>query len=292
MSDLALMLKAIEFIEAHLTEEISVADMAEAVSFSLYHFSRTFSRVTRFTPYDYLMRRRLCEAARCLLASDEKIIDIACHYQFNAPETFSRAFKRVFQLSPRQAKLHTGFDPRQLMNRLTPEYLEFLNSSASLKPQLKKLAARRIAGLSTQLGPLDPNRDLSTVWTLLAQAVQSEKIEPSQRDYYGVLMCFPAYPANRYMYLAGTALNEDETVPAFFVQKNLPALDYACFELPNHPQAACFTRNYLYQTWWPRTTNAPPALVELECFSAELVGQAPLIKVPLPQTLCFPLPIE
>lgn len=290
MSDLALMLKAIEFIEAHLTEEISVADMAEAVSFSLYHFSRTFSQATHFTPYDYLMRRRLCEAARCLLTSDEKIIDLACHYQFNAPETFSRAFRRVFQLSPRQAKLHAGFDQRRLMSRLTPEYLEFLNGSTSLKPQLKKLPARRIAGLATPLGPLDPNRDLSTVWNLLSQAVQLEEIEPAQRDYYGVLMCFPAHPANRYMYLAGTVLNEDETVPAFFVQKNLPALDYACFELPNQPQAAGFTRNYVYQTWWSRTTNTPLALFELECFSAGRVGQTPSSGVPLPQALCFPLP--
>ncbi|MCL4303696.1 MAG: AraC family transcriptional regulator [Anaerolineae bacterium] len=292
MSDLALMLKAIEFIEAHLTDEISVADMAEAVSFSLYHFSRTFSRVTHFTPYDYLMRRRLCEAARCLLTSDEKIIDIACQYQFNAPETFSRAFKRVFQLSPRQAKLHAGFDQRRLMSRLTPEYLEFLNGSAPLKPQLKKLPALRLAGLVTQLSPLDPNRDLLTVWNLLAQAVQSEEIVPSQRDYCGVRMCFPAYPANRYMYLAGTVLGEDETVPAFFVQKNLAALDWVCIELSNHPQAACFTRNYVYQTWWSKTTAMPLALVELECFSAEMVGQASLSGVPLPQTLCFPLPIE
>ena len=64
MADIGLMLQAIEFIEAHLKDDISVADIAASVSFSLYHFSRTFSRVTRYSPYDYLMRRRLTEAAR------------------------------------------------------------------------------------------------------------------------------------------------------------------------------------------------------------------------------------
>ena len=83
MSQLDSMYAAVEFIEANLRSPIRVADMAASVSYSLYHFCRTFNAAVRHTPYDYLMRRRLTESARELVESDRKIIDIACDYQFN-----------------------------------------------------------------------------------------------------------------------------------------------------------------------------------------------------------------
>ena len=67
MSTLASMFKAIEFIENNLKREITVADIADAVCYSLYHFCRTFNGAVHHTPYDYLMRRRLSDAARALV---------------------------------------------------------------------------------------------------------------------------------------------------------------------------------------------------------------------------------
>jgi AraC family transcriptional regulator len=58
------MIEALDDIEQHLTAEIQVADIAAAVSYSLYHFCRIFGQVVHHNPYDYLMRRRLSEAAR------------------------------------------------------------------------------------------------------------------------------------------------------------------------------------------------------------------------------------
>ena len=90
MPDLAVICRALEFVEENLKDEISVGDMASAVGYSLYHFCRTFNEATHQTPYSYLMRRRLTEAARVLLSTDDKIIDVALDYQFGNPETFSR----------------------------------------------------------------------------------------------------------------------------------------------------------------------------------------------------------
>lgn len=292
MSDIGLMLEAIEFIEAHLTEEIAVADVAESVSLSLYHFSRTFSRVTRHTPYDYLMRRRLCEAARSLLESDEKIIDIAFEYQFNAPETFSRAFKRLFDLQPRQVKSQQWLDHRRLMTKPTLEYLEFLNRGVPSKPALKKMPPIRIAGIAAQTNAVDANNTILTLWNLLGQEIRFGELKFHKRDCYGIMMFFPSCPATRCMYLAGISLMEGEEVPAFLVQKNIPAMEYACFELPEQANAAGLTRNYMYHTWWPKATNSPLAIFEIECFSDFLDRQSMPINVPFPKSLCFPLAVE
>jgi AraC family transcriptional regulator len=93
---------AIEFVETNLTEEMTIADMADAVFYSLYHFCRMFNGIVHHTPYDYLMRRRLSKSARELIETDKKIIEIAFDYQFNSPETYARAFKRMFDMQPSQ----------------------------------------------------------------------------------------------------------------------------------------------------------------------------------------------
>ncbi len=43
MSNIPAMTKAVEFIEDNLKEDIAVADIADAVSYSLYHFCRMFN---------------------------------------------------------------------------------------------------------------------------------------------------------------------------------------------------------------------------------------------------------
>jgi len=51
-------LAALGYIEQHLCEPIMVSDIARAAGYSLFHFIRTFNKIVRHTPYDYLMRRR------------------------------------------------------------------------------------------------------------------------------------------------------------------------------------------------------------------------------------------
>lgn len=292
MSDICSVLKAIEFIEAHLTKAITIADVAESASFSLFHFSRTFGRIVRHTPYDYLMRRRLSEAARCLLESDEKIIDVAFKYQFNAPETFSRAFKRMFNCQPRQVKSQQGLDQRQLLPKPTLEYLEFLNGAVNLTPKLKRLPPTRIAGIAAPINTVDSQDTIATLWNLLGQEIHFGELGPPHRDCYGVLMFFPLCPATHYMYLAGISLSEGEKPPSFFVQKDIPAMEYVCFELSAQTGAAAFTRYYTYHTWWPKATVSPLGIYEIEYFADFPDRREIPINALLPRSLCFPLATE
>jgi AraC family transcriptional regulator len=93
---------------------------------------------THHTPYDYLIRRRVSEAARALLETDNRILDIAFDYQFNNPETSSRAFKRMLGLQPSQWRVQGQANPGQpvgrLMPRLTLAHLEQIDKGPYLKP--------------------------------------------------------------------------------------------------------------------------------------------------------------
>jgi len=181
MSQLAAICQAVDFVEAHLKDEIAVADMATAAAYSLYHFCRTFNSVVHHTPYDYLMRRRLSESARDLVETDRRIIDIAFDYRFNSPETYSRAFKRMFGLQPSQWKARGRVDERFLMSRLTLEHLEHINKGDFLRPVLEEKEAFQVTGIMTlvQNNPAI----IPQLWEMLAQELKGT---PGIKNYCGI----------------------------------------------------------------------------------------------------------
>ena len=108
--------KAIEYMEEHLTEQVTTGDVADHVNLSVFHFHRAFTMFTEMSPADYLRKRRLSQAGAELVNGDEKVIEIALKYGYETPESFSKAFTRFHGISPMQAKKGS---PIQFMSRYT-----------------------------------------------------------------------------------------------------------------------------------------------------------------------------
>ncbi|MPL98865.1 Transposon Tn10 TetD protein [bioreactor metagenome] len=94
--------KSIEYIELNLMQKIELKDIADNVFLSKYHFHRVFHSVVGEPVAEYIRRRKLMESANELLNTDDKIVDIAFKYQFSSQEVFSKAFKRLYGISPRE----------------------------------------------------------------------------------------------------------------------------------------------------------------------------------------------
>jgi AraC-like DNA-binding protein len=100
VSHVASVTKALNFIESNLRREITVDNIADAVHFSTSHFHALFTKVTGRTVADYVRGRRLACAALDLALSQKQIIDIAFEYRFDSQEAFTRAFRRVYGVTP------------------------------------------------------------------------------------------------------------------------------------------------------------------------------------------------
>jgi AraC family transcriptional regulator len=100
--------KAIDFMEDHLLEGISIESIAKQANVSEFHFQRIFSVLTDITVGEYLRRRRLTLAAQELSTGDRRIIDIALKYGYDTPESFSKAFRRQHGITPSQARNYKG----------------------------------------------------------------------------------------------------------------------------------------------------------------------------------------
>lgn len=92
--------KTILFIESHLTASFTVEDAAREAGYSYYHLNRQFSAVLGESVGSYIKKRRLSHAARELIYTERRIIDIALDHGFESSEAFSRAFKAVYHTSP------------------------------------------------------------------------------------------------------------------------------------------------------------------------------------------------
>lgn len=93
--------RVIDYIEAHLTEDISLSDLALVAGLSKFHFSRLFKQTIGLTPHKYLLKRRIEKAARVLKRGHLSIADVAFMFGFTDQSHFTRAFKQVKGVTPR-----------------------------------------------------------------------------------------------------------------------------------------------------------------------------------------------
>lgn len=96
--------QSIGFIEDNIESELNIDEIARAAHASRYHFHRMFLSMVGVTPADYLRRRRLTLAARDLVSSNSRVIDIAARYGYGSPNAFTRAFREMHGVNPSEAR--------------------------------------------------------------------------------------------------------------------------------------------------------------------------------------------
>lgn len=96
--------QAIDYIEAHLTEEIDYDQVAKENFSSPFHFQRIFSILCGYTLGEYIRCRRLSLAGTELAAGNGKVIDIAAKYGYESPDSFAKAFQKFHGITPSQAR--------------------------------------------------------------------------------------------------------------------------------------------------------------------------------------------
>jgi len=103
MDFLSRMNEVIDYIEAHITDDINYNDVSRIVCCDVYQFGRIFSYVVGISLAEYIRRRRLTLAALELQSGEIKVIDVALKYGYTSPDSFTRAFASMHGLNPKQA---------------------------------------------------------------------------------------------------------------------------------------------------------------------------------------------
>lgn len=92
--------KTLDYIEEHLSEEISIDELAEIAGLSLFYFQRLFTRLVKTSIRDYIKLRRLARSLPQLRNKQNRIIDIAMEYGFGSHVVYTRVFKETYGITP------------------------------------------------------------------------------------------------------------------------------------------------------------------------------------------------
>jgi AraC-like DNA-binding protein/ligand-binding sensor protein len=99
-SEPAMIVKARQFVSAHLAEPIELNQVAAHVGVSQFHFCRLFKQSTGLTFKQYLTRRRI-EWAKCRLRKpNARVTEVAYDVGFGSLSQFNRSFQQVAGTSP------------------------------------------------------------------------------------------------------------------------------------------------------------------------------------------------
>jgi AraC family transcriptional regulator len=245
-------LKALQYIEDHLTDPICIEDISTHVNYSLFHFSRVFNAVTMISPYTFLMRRRITEAANQVINTHRRLTDIAMDYGFQSSEVFSRSFRRLFNTSPSDLRKQKYIDSRQLLPAISANQLQNWQRFRSIPLQKDEWQPSHAFGIQTR----------STETTAILEKTRSEieqQVSPPANQTLLSVLYFPEQWESQGSYIFSGLQTEQppQHIPPWFVEKQIPdqfALSTKA-DLPIADVAGYLA--YLSAVWFPISSYHP-----------------------------------
>lgn len=95
-----------DYIEAHLVDGITLADLAKVSLFSPWYSYRLFMKHVGMSPADYIRKFRLSRSALLLRDNPYKVADVAFEMGFGSVDGYQRAFAREFGCNPKEYATH------------------------------------------------------------------------------------------------------------------------------------------------------------------------------------------
>lgn len=89
-----------DYIQAHLTQPLKLADLAEVVGISPYHFSRLFKQSMGVTPHQYVLQQRVAQAQQMLKNTPMAIAEVALACGFNSQSHLTKRFRDTVGVTP------------------------------------------------------------------------------------------------------------------------------------------------------------------------------------------------
>ncbi|KAF1004545.1 MAG: Right origin-binding protein [Luteibacter sp.] len=238
---MAVVQKAVWYIESHSGEALALADVARAVGVSPYHLARVFQSVTGCPVVRYLRARRLSEAARQLADGARDILSVALAAGYGSHEAFTRAFREQFGRTPEDVRQHglgnvTLVEAIRVMQDAPPE---------AQVPRVVDAGPLLLAGLAARYRGTD-TAGIPAQWQRFEMG-----LSPSRRTRYAYGVCFNNDDDGNFDYLAAyevasfTGARTDDT------RLRLPRRRYAVVRHHGHVGSIPQTWRALMQSWLP-----------------------------------------
>lgn len=93
--------QVLDYIRSHLSQDLSIADLAQVAGMSPYYFLRLFKKSMHVTPHQYIIQMRIDRAKELLRSRELSIADIAFECGFTSQSHFTNVFRQSIGIAPR-----------------------------------------------------------------------------------------------------------------------------------------------------------------------------------------------
>ncbi len=94
------MQRVADYIEGHLRDRLTIADLANLVELSRFHFIRAFKKATGVPPHQFIIQRRVERAKEMLADGRNSVTEVALGAGFNGLTQLTRAFRQIVGVTP------------------------------------------------------------------------------------------------------------------------------------------------------------------------------------------------
>lgn len=213
--------KALEYIDDHLNEQMSVESLAKYFHFSPYYFHRMFSIIVGKGITAYIRDRRLLRSCLQLVNTENSVLDIGLDCGYNSAQSFSRAFRVAYGVSPSDYRKQRYTPIIVTVDEMIMKFTNRLKGGIYVNPKIIKRDNLIIAGVS---GDGDQT---GAVWETFGRLSNEKPLANKLADNGYEIRYYDGRTSTVHV---GNAVADPSVDEAYLVQ-TLPASEYASFDV-------------------------------------------------------------
>lgn len=245
---------ALDYIETHIHEDVSISLAARKACLSLWYFHRIFSALTGYSVMDYIRKRRLTIAACTLLTTRKTVLDIALDSGYDAHYSFTRAFKRMFGVTPAQFRRTRPAFKTFPAVRFASAHAGFIQGGLRMEPKLITKPEFTVIGASIRTnGKKGPGGEIPQFWCEVIRNKTLDRIPDRLNEAcYG--MCFDCDETGEFTYMIAQEVKDGTVAPDGLQSRKVPESLYAVFTAKGVVQKSIpETFQFIYGVWLPKS---------------------------------------
>jgi AraC family transcriptional regulator len=269
---LDLVQRGVDYVEANLDFDIQSVDVAHHAGISQWHFQRVFKALTNETLMTYIRSRRFSRSLDALANTRERVLDIALSAGFDTQESFTRAFKKAFSVTPAHYRKHASALSFMRKIRIDKDYLDHIHGNLTLVPEIIEQSELLLVGMRTRFFGIDSEKNnmankLPQLWNAFLPRLD----EISHRvagGCYGVLRQLQVH-SDELEYWAAAPVTQLDSLPRGLSSLRVPAATYARFAHRGFVANINMTVNYIYSSWLLSSGRRHTYGCDLEFYGAQ-----------------------
>ena len=249
--------RAIDYIEAHLGDDISAQDVANEVFISPYIFSKGFAVVTGYSIGEYVRNRRLYLAALTLRDTGKSVLDVALDSCYDTPESFTKAFARFHGSTPSAVRAGAPF---RTFLRLHVQIT--IHGGAQMDYKITKMFGMKLIGFQKEFSAENSYEEIPKYWDEICAKYAADVYagNPPANAYERALVdncigeyavCIDDLGSDRFRYMIAGRYAGGE-VPKGMALYEFPAGEWAVFNCVGPiPEALQSLNTRIFKEWLP-----------------------------------------